>query len=93
MGDEFGNANRVLLVLACACTLALCLSGAVMWWKRRPRGGLGVPPLPARPRTLKVVAGMLAVGGVLFPLVGVSWLVMLAVDLAWVQPRQRLRRA
>ncbi|TAA45363.1 PepSY-associated TM helix domain-containing protein [Pseudoxanthomonas winnipegensis] len=93
MGDEFGSTNRVLLVLACACTLVLCISAAVMWWKRRPRGGLGVPPLPAQPRTLKVVAGMLAVGGVLFPLVGASWLVMLAVDLGWVQPRQRARRA
>lgn len=93
MGDEFGDTNRVLLVLACACTLVLCVSAAVMWWKRRPRGGLGVPPLPARPRTLKVVVGLLALGGVLFPLVGASLLAMLAVDLGWVQPRQRARGA
>ncbi|WCE05021.1 PepSY domain-containing protein [Pseudoxanthomonas sp. JBR18] len=89
MGDEFGNANRLLLVLACACTLLLCVSAAVMWWKRRPRAGLGVPPLPAQPRALKMVVALLAVGGVLFPLVGVSLLLVLVFDLGWMQRRQR----
>lgn len=89
MGEEFGTLNRLLLVLACAFTLLLCVSAAVMWWKRRPAGGLGVPPLPAHPGALKVVVGLLVVGGVLFPLVGASLVLLLAFDLGWVQRRQR----
>ncbi|WDS35786.1 PepSY domain-containing protein [Pseudoxanthomonas sp.] len=89
MGQEFGWLNQVLLVLACAAIVLLCVSAAVMWWKRRPSGSLGVPPLPAQPRALKVVVGLLVVGGVLFPLVGLSLLLMLALDLGWVMRRQR----
>ncbi|SEK55155.1 Uncharacterized iron-regulated membrane protein [Pseudoxanthomonas sp. GM95] len=89
MGQEFGWLNQLLLVLACACIVLLCVSAAVMWWKRRPSGSLGVPPLPAQPRALKVVVGLLVIGGVLFPLVGLSLLLMLAVDLGWVMRRQR----
>jgi uncharacterized iron-regulated membrane protein len=89
MGQEFGWLNQLLLVLACAGIVLLCVSATVMWWKRRPSGSLGVPPLPAHPRALKTVVGLLVIGGVLFPLVGLSLLVMLAVDIGWVMRRQR----
>jgi uncharacterized iron-regulated membrane protein len=89
LGQEFGWLNQLLLVLACACIALLCVSAAVMWWKRRPSGALGVPPLPVQPRALKVVVGLLVIGGVLFPLVGASLLLMLAVDVGWVMRRQR----
>jgi len=80
LGDEFGALNRLVLVLACAVVLLLCVSAAVMWWKRRPAGGLGVPPLPPDPRTLRVVVALLAMGGLLFPLVGVSMLLIWGFD-------------
>ncbi len=80
MGQEFGVPNQAVLVLACLGTVLLCVSGAVAWWKRRPAGGLGVPPLPADPRVLRGVVAVLAAGGVLFPLVGASLLVVLAAD-------------
>ena len=81
MGQEFGVPNQAVLLLACGGTVLLCVSGAVAWWKRRPTGALGVPPLPADPRVLRGVVAVLAVGGVLFPLVGASLLVVLAADL------------
>ena len=83
MGQQWGLANQLVLLAVCAATVLLCVSSAVMWWKRRPRGSLGVPPLPADRRALRGVVAILAVGGIVFPLVGLSLLVVLATDLAF----------
>ncbi|WP_082360338.1 PepSY-associated TM helix domain-containing protein [Paracidovorax avenae] len=83
LGQQYGVANQIVLAVACAGIVLLCVAGAVAWWKRRPAGGLGVPPLPAQPRALWGVAGMMAVAGVLLPLLGLSLLCMLTVDAAW----------
>ena len=80
MGQEFGVPNQALLVVVCVGIVLLCVSAATMWWKRRPAGGLGVPPLPADRRVLYGLLALLALGGVAFPLVGASLLVMLALD-------------
>ncbi|WP_309828029.1 PepSY domain-containing protein [Paracidovorax wautersii] len=84
LGQQFGAPNQWVLLGACAAIVLLCVSGAVAWWKRRPHGsGLGVPPLPARPEVLAGLTAILALGGVVFPLVGASLLVVLAGDLWW----------
>ena len=80
LGQEFGVPNQAVLVVACLAIVLLCTSAAVMWWKRRPDGGIGVPPLPHDRRALRSVLLLLAVGGVLFPLVGASLAIMAAVD-------------
>lgn len=80
LGNEYGTVNRVVLIVACAAILLLCLSGAVMWWKRRPIGGIGVPPLPKHGRSVAGVFVLLCVGGVVFPLVGLSLLVVGVLD-------------
>lgn len=82
LGQQYGTFNQWLLIASCLAIVVLCASAAAMWWKRRPAGALGVPPLPADRRTLRVVIALLAIGGLLFPLVGVSLLLMLALD--WV---------
>lgn len=80
MGQQFGVANQVVLLLACLAIVLLSVSAAVMWWKRRPARALGVPPLPSDMRIFWGVVAILAVGGLLFPLVGLSFVAMLAVD-------------
>lgn len=45
---EFGLWNRALLVLAGLAAVFMVISGWVMWWKRRPRGRVGVPRLTAQ---------------------------------------------
>ncbi|WP_207461522.1 PepSY domain-containing protein [Azospirillum sp. SYSU D00513] len=93
MGQEFGLANQLFLLAVCAAIVLLSVSAAVMWWKRRPSGSLGVPPLPSDRRALRGVVAILAVGGILFPLVGASLLVMLAVDRLFLWKRQHLQTA
>ena len=80
MGQQFGLANQLLLLAACAAVIVLSVSAGVMWWKRRPARGLGVPPMPADPRVFRGVVALLAVGGVLFPLTGATLLAMFAID-------------
>lgn len=87
LGQEFGAANQWVLVLVCAAIVLLCVSAGVMWWKRRPTGTIGVPPLPADPRKLWHVFALLAVGGLIFPLVGASMLLMAGVDAWWRRAR------
>jgi uncharacterized iron-regulated membrane protein len=79
LGQQYGSANQVVLLVACLGILLLCVSAVVMWWKRRPAGRLGVPPLPDS-RALWVVTWVLVVGGVVFPLTGVSMLVVWGLD-------------
>ncbi|MDH4985686.1 PepSY domain-containing protein [Aminobacter anthyllidis] len=82
MGQEFGLANQLVLLAACLGIVLLAVSAGVMWWKRRPAGSLGVPPLPADTRVFRGLIAILAIGGIAFPLVGISLLVMLALDWA-----------
>ncbi|SOU10486.1 iron-regulated membrane protein [Xanthomonas arboricola pv. fragariae] len=88
LGQQYGTANQLILLFACAAIVLLCVSAAVMWWKRRPVGGLGVPPLPADPRTLRGLLVLLVICGLIFPLVGVSLLLMRLFDRYWMQRNQ-----
>lgn len=80
LGMEWGVFNQALLVVTCLAIVLLCVSAAVMWWKRRPAGGLGVPPSPANRKLQAGVFALLLVGGAVFPLVGASMLVMALID-------------
>ncbi|WP_043837232.1 PepSY-associated TM helix domain-containing protein [Muricoccus aerilatus] len=91
MGRYFGLANQLLMLLPCIGILVLVTTGTVMWWKRRPNGELAAPPRVARPiptGLLAIIVGL----GVLFPLAGVSMLIIATVDAAlgigrkWLRP-------
>ncbi len=87
LGQEFGAVNLWLMVVACVAIVLLCVSAGTMWWKRRPAGTLGVPALPADPRTVWQVLSLLAIGGLVFPLVGASMAAMALADALWMRRR------
>ena len=68
--------------LMCAAVIFMCVSGPLMWWRRRPgrAGTVGAPrgrmPLKATPA---LVAGLVVLG-LLLPLFGVSLLLVLLLD-------------
>jgi len=80
MGQEYGRTNQIVLALACLAMVLMCVGGVAMWWKRRPAGGLGIPPAPTQRGALRGVLLLMIVGGCLFPLVGASLIVMLLLD-------------
>ena len=81
-GFEYGGANRYLMLAGCLALAMLSASAPVMWWKRRPKGALGVPPAPANPRVVRGVALIMLVVGAIFPVTGATMLVALAAEFA-----------
>lgn len=86
LGQQYGRLNQFVMLFACIAIVTLAVAAAVMWWKRRPAGAFGVPPLPGDRRKLAGVLAILAVGGIIYPLVGASLVLMLAVD--WLATRR-----
>lgn len=93
MGQAWGLANQIVLLLACSAMVLLAVAGAVMWWKRRPAGALGVPQVPSDWRIPRTLLGMAVVAGVFFPLVGLSMLLLAAVEVAVHLRGRRLAQA
>ncbi len=79
-GKLFGLANQLLMLAVCLLILLSSVSGLVIWWKRRPQGQLGVPPLrhdlPLWKTAVVIIVGL----GVVFPLVGMSLVVIGVLD-------------
>lgn len=75
-----GRANFVFNLAYLSLLLFLCISGIVMWWKRRPVGALGAPLYP-RDYRLNVGVAVLAVAlGLIFPMGGAAILAFAIVD-------------
>ena len=81
-GRSFGLWSFWGAALMCVAVIFMCLSGPLMWWRRRPRGAatLGAPRgrMPLRASPLLVVGGVAL--GVLLPLFGASLVVALVLD-------------
>ncbi len=81
MGQAFGLANQLIMLAACLAMVLMSVAAVVMWWKRRPAGSLGAPKMPADMRIPRTLLLMALAAGLFFPLVGLSMLVIAAVEL------------
>ncbi|AIE60347.1 PepSY-associated TM helix domain-containing protein [Bacillus methanolicus] len=79
-GHYFGLANQLLNLIVCLGLIGISVTGVVMWWKRKPSGTLGAPSLPKNFKLIKSAAVLILILGIVFPLVGASLLVVLALD-------------
>ncbi|MNH55741.1 PepSY-associated TM helix [compost metagenome] len=79
MGNYFGSANQILMLIACMGVILLSITGPIMWWKRRPKGRLGAPRelAPLKMRTMALITLGL---GLIFPLAGASLALLLILD-------------
>lgn len=81
-GRHFGVVNLVLSAAMCLGILFLCVTGPLLWWRRRPRGEsrLGAPrgrmPLRATPLLAAAVVAL----GVFLPMFGISLACALLAD-------------
>ena len=85
MGQEFGLLNQLVMLAACLSIIAMSVAAIVMWWKRRPAGSLGTPPLPDNPNLVRGVLVIMVAVGLIFPLMGLSLVVALGLD--WLGSR------
>ncbi len=79
-GEYWGRLNQFAMLAICLATILLSVTGAVMWWKRRPASGVGVPPWPRDRRVVATVTALVLGLGALFPLTGLAILVMIGLD-------------
>lgn len=88
VGALLGWPGRILACAAALLLAALCVTGPWMWWKRRPRGALGVPPRARRVPwpLLALLAGV----GWLLPMVGWTLIAVAAIELGgWIATARR----
>jgi len=79
-GQYWGLANQLVMLATCLAIILASVSAVVMWWKRRPSGRLGVPPMPSQKSVFAVFTLVILAFGIAFPLTGFAVLAMLILD-------------
>jgi len=90
-GQLFGWANQALGVSTALGLITLSVSALVMWTKRRPVGVLGAPKKLGPARLAPALIGLIAVFGVLLPMLGISLLLVLLIERLVLSRVPRLR--
>ncbi|MER7072248.1 PepSY domain-containing protein [Terrabacter sp. NPDC000476] len=94
-GRRLGTVNFWLTALFCVAVVVSCVTGPLMWWRRRPRGAgaVGAPrgrmPLVASPLLAVVVVAL----AVFLPVFGASLVLVLLLDRFVIRRVPRLRQA
>lgn len=91
-GALFGVANQLLGTATALFLMLLAVSGAILWWRRRPEGLLGAPIPLRRPRFGPVLILAIALLGFLMPLFGATLLAVLLVERLLLRRLPRARR-
>ncbi|MGL4609613.1 MAG: PepSY-associated TM helix domain-containing protein [Trueperaceae bacterium] len=80
---DMGWWNKILNTLFCLACIFISVSGIVMWWLRRPQGALrlAAPPMPKNMPLWKGAVFIMLVVSLAFPLVGITLITVLALDL------------
>jgi uncharacterized iron-regulated membrane protein len=78
-GTFFGRANQVFNTAIAGALVWLCVTGFIGWYRRRPKGELAPPPKREVHFPKAVVAGAVVLC-VSLPLLGLSVLLILAID-------------
>ena len=83
-GRLFGLANQLLGLFTAVGLITASVSAVAMWWRRRPSATLGAPPARIEPRRVPFwLPGTVVVIGLLLPLMGLTLLLVLALE-RWV---------
>ncbi len=84
-GKQFGLFNQLLGLVICLGVVFVVVSGTYLWYSRKPNAKSGAPSAPSKVR--RNVFLVLLVGfGIVFPLVGLSLLIVALLD--WVVIRR-----
>ncbi|WP_456278862.1 PepSY-associated TM helix domain-containing protein [Bacillus sp. AK128] len=83
-GTEFGFINQLISLLICLGIILVAASGFYLWLKRKPKKEMGAPKAP-RVFKKKTFLLILVVLGIIFPLVGLSLLIVWIVDWLIIQ--------
>jgi uncharacterized iron-regulated membrane protein len=90
-GNLFGLPNQLLGLVACIGLILVAVSSYVMWRKRKPEGRLGAPSTTDNTKVTVGVILIMLVCGVIMPLVGLSIIIILLLELLVIRRVQPLR--
>ena len=93
MGTQLGVVNRIVMTAVALLAIFSVISGAVMFWKRRRQGTLGTPRRPMDARLANGVIVIAVALAVVFPIWGLTALIVLAVDRFVIRKVPALRSA
>ncbi|WP_197089660.1 PepSY domain-containing protein [Bacillus sp. SA1-12] len=83
-GTQFGLINQLISLLICLGIIFVAVSGFYLWWKRKPKKGIGAPKAPGI-KKMKYFLILLISLGILFPLVGLSLIVVWLIDWLFIK--------
>lgn len=95
MGTQYGLVTRILMTTGCLVVLWSVFTATVMWWKRRPSGKVGLPRRTTTQLAPRSRRGLIGIGvplALIYPLWGVSLLLVFSFDRLVVQRVGSLRR-
>lgn len=90
-GAQFGLLNQLISLVICLGLIFVALSGFYLWWKRKPAKGLGAPKAPSVLK-MKGFLFILVILGILFPLVGISLIIVLLLDKVVIQRFPKVKK-
>ena len=93
-GRRFGGVTFWAALAFCLAVIFLCVSGPIMWWKRRPRGTgeVGAPRGKLKIKSTWWVALLLVALGIFLPLFGLSLVIVLVLDQLLLRRVELFRR-
>lgn len=81
-GQLFGWPNQLLGLLTALGLVLLCVSGVVMWWRRREEGVLGAPKVLLNPRVSWGLIAAVILLGIYLPLFGASLVLVVLIEVS-----------
>jgi len=90
-GKLFGLANQIIGLIACLGLIVIAVSSYIMWKKRKPKAKLGAPTQPQNKKVTFAIFLMMLICGAIMPLVGLSILVVLILDVLIIRRIKPLR--
>ncbi|RIW34617.1 PepSY domain-containing protein [Bacillus salacetis] len=79
-GTQFGFLNQLFSLFICLGIILVAVSGFILWLKRKPSDHMGAPKGPGIVKKKSFLVVTLALG-IVFPLVGLSLIAVLVIDL------------
>ncbi len=80
VGSLYGWPTKILALLVCLLIVTMGVTGATMWWIRRPAQKTGFPQKPKDVQPPKWLIGVIALLGILMPAAGISMLAIITGD-------------
>nr|WP_315362949.1 PepSY domain-containing protein [Cytobacillus firmus] len=90
-GTQFGLINQLISFFICLGIILVAVSGYYLWLKRKPKKDIGAPKTAGFNNTKGFFLLLIAMG-ILFPLVGLSIIAVLMIDLILIRRIPALKR-